>query len=462
MNFTRNYQKGWSNIKEFKNTLLTCKTLKYLFLVLVAVFFWNIVHESGYVIYAASNAGEKSLAADVEDFIGPRMKKDLKEEKADSLTSVLTPTPTPSPTPTPTPTPTPAVIKGAEEYYKEEVEDYCSKPGVLSDTPNIILIFTEGLSQNIIDDERGIMPNVAEFQAESINFVNYFNHSFATYRGIQGQLYSGYQINDTDQNQLISIQEILSDHGYSTVMINTEPKNETFSEYLDHLGFDDVITDSLQNIEKTSTQSDKSSYELLLKTALELEEEEEPFFLTIYTIGTHAYFDSPDKLFGDGSSNVLNRFYNTDYQFGEFFEEFKNSALADDTILVFTSDHATFAEEDFSEAFPDYVRDCSDVDRIPLSIYCKGMRKGNIDADGRNSLDLAPTILDFIDISGRNYFLGNSLFSEKPRTLTVETVFFDPTFWICSNGNGVARLDGEDRERIIQEVSRYCAVSVKN
>ena len=41
--------------------------------------------------------------------------------------------------------------------------------------PNVILIFTEGLSKNIIEDERNIMPNVKALQEESISFENYFN-----------------------------------------------------------------------------------------------------------------------------------------------------------------------------------------------------------------------------------------------------------------------------------------------
>lgn len=50
---------------------------------------------------------------------------------------------------------------------------------------NVILIFTEGLSNHIITDSRNIMPNVAALKNQTISFSNYYNHTFATYRGIQ-------------------------------------------------------------------------------------------------------------------------------------------------------------------------------------------------------------------------------------------------------------------------------------
>lgn len=71
----------------------------------------------------------------------------------------------------------------ADEFYSEMVSDYIKKPGDLSDSPNVILVSVEGLSQNIIDDDRDIMPNLRDLQKRSISFEQYFNHAFATYMG---------------------------------------------------------------------------------------------------------------------------------------------------------------------------------------------------------------------------------------------------------------------------------------
>ena len=97
----------------------------------------------------------------------------------------------------------------AADFFQDGIPGYIDKPTTLSSMPNIVLIFTEGLSQSIMDDRRMIMPNMAAYQKKSLNFTNYYNHTFATYRGLIGQLYSGYQLQNYDSNKLISIQDIL-------------------------------------------------------------------------------------------------------------------------------------------------------------------------------------------------------------------------------------------------------------
>ncbi|MBR2045050.1 MAG: hypothetical protein IJ958_02815, partial [Agathobacter sp.] len=130
------------------------------------------------------------------------------------------------------------IDENLDKFYKEEIVNYRKKEQSLVDAPNIILIFTEGLSQNVIDDERNNMPNVAAYQKKSLMFDNYYNHTAATYRGLEGQLYSGYQLYDFDTNNLISIQSILSDNGYNTFFFNAEPYNSDFKAYLSSFEFD--------------------------------------------------------------------------------------------------------------------------------------------------------------------------------------------------------------------------------
>ena len=300
------------------------------------------------------------------------------------------------------------------DFYKEEITDYKEKDALLPEQPNVILIFTEGLSQNVISDERGIMPNVAAYQNKSFNFVNYYNHTFPTYRGISGQLYSGYQLDNLDINPLCSVQSILKDEGYATAFVNTEPNNEEFTTYLNNMGFDQIVGDTLYPCNGiSSTVSDKDAYALLYDTAINRLEEEKPFFVAIYTFGTHASLDSTDQKYGDGRDAELNKFYDCDYQFGEFMKKVENGPLADNTIVIFTTDHATYADESFSKAFPDYQRAQLSLDAIPLFIYYQGIEPGSLDVAGRNSSCLAPTILDYLDVSAPNYFVGTSLYSQE-------------------------------------------------
>lgn len=340
------------------------------------------------------------------------------------------------------------------KFYQDGVTDMIQKPDNLPEKPNVVLIFTEGLSQSIVEDERGIMPNVAAYEKQSVSFTNYYNHTAATYRGLIGQLYSGYQYNNYDTNTLISIEEIMKNEGYKTTFINTEPNNTRFTSYLEDLNFDLLIQPDVEDY-----LSDKKAYEELFKTMEDDAKDSQPFFTAIYTFGTHASLDSRDEKFGDGSNPELNKFYDCDYQFGKFIEKFNKSDLADNTIIVFTSDHCTYCDDSFKESFPDYERPQQFVDRIPLLMYYKGVTPQEFDAAGRNTLSLAPTILDYLDISEPNYFLGDPLFNGGDNVNNdLDTVFtISGTEFVSTERNSIHALDPTVSEIVEERYHDYLA-----
>lgn len=336
-----------------------------------------------------------------------------------------------------------------KEFYQKEVKDYIKKDKDLPEKPNIILIFTEGFSKRIIDDKREIMPNIHKYMDKSISFTGYYNHTAATYRGLIGQLYSGYQLNNTDENKLISIQSILEKEGYETEFINVEPNNKTFTKYLKSFKFKNFVSENDKPI------YDKKAYEMIFDEGVNLNENNKPFFLSIYTFGTHVSFDSDDVKYGNGKNNELNKFYNLDYQFGKFMEKIENSDLYDNTIVILTSDHGTYMDEDYLKTFEN--RPYSFVDEIPLIMYHKNIKPQTIEVNGRNSLDLAPTILDYIDISGPNYFLGTSLFSDKGSKY--DTTYSDMMILLSSKDKEL--VDIENDEIVQYNINSYYSIAMK-
>ena len=351
-------------------------------------------------------------------------------------------------------TPSESIIKGkdyTEIFHGTTITGRVKKPEALPEQPNVIAIFTEGLSQNIVTDRRKIMPNVASYERKSINFINYFNHTFATYRALSGQLYSGYQKNNYDSNALISLQDILSDKGYKTTFINTETRNINFTNYLQDMGFDEVISDpAFISNGIADSISDKDAYELLFDTVKEQGKGDKPFFTAIYTFGTHTSLDSPDEKFGDGSDSLLNKFHNMDCQFGAFMKKFEKSDLADNTIIFFTADHAAYQDRLFNTSFPDYERKHTELDEMPFFIYYNGITPQTIDVEGRNTLDFAPTVLDYLDISTNNYFLGTTLFSGLDNNNNYDTIFTDSASYVSTRGGEIRWLT--DTEHDIMDV----------
>ena len=339
------------------------------------------------------------------------------------------------------------ILDSSSQFYKVEIDDDRKKPESLPEKPNVVLILAEGVSQNIIDDERQIMPYISKLKQESIFFDHYFNHTFATYRGIIGQLYSGYQFENLEENHLVSMQSILKENGYHTSVINVEPRNQDFSTYLDRMGFDDVITLTSSLFGAAETISDKDAFQLLFDT-MKQELFEIPFFICMYTFGTHESFGSPDEIFGEIKDDELDKFYNLDYQVGSFLEQFKASSLFDNTVIVFSTDHCTYADKDFMIHFPDQMRLHLMLDPIPFMIYYKGVGNETIDVKGRNSLCLAPTLLDLLDISSENMFLGSSLFSDEHTGILETCSVIDRDLSNTENGVLKPFTEEESNERL--------------
>ena len=338
-------------------------------------------------------------------------------------------------------------------FYQRVVRNYLEKPTDLPDLPNIVLIMTEGLSQSIVEDERQITPNILDFQKKSLTFTNYYNHTFATYRGIIGQLYSGYQFSNLDTNTLTSIQSILADKGYSTSFINTEPNNLDFTHYLESMGFQQIISDKNLNSGSVNTASDKEAYELLFKTIQE--EGDQPFFVVMYTYGTHVTLDSTDTVFGDGKNAFLNKFHDMDHQFGIFMNKLNDSALSENTLVIFTADHSTYHEEEYATSMSDGNRLSISCDRIPLSFYYPNIETSIVDAEGRNSIDLAPTILDYLDISAPNYYLGTSLFSHAQNDNTFDKIYYDGSKLLSTKNLRTEEVSADQESIVMPLIKKY-------
>lgn len=358
------------------------------------------------------------------------------------------------------------------KYFKRESisSEKDSLPQSLhSKKQNIVVIFTEGLSSVVMSDK--ITPNLIKFSRQSFNFLNYYNHTAATFRGIRGQLTSGYQflggfnpehtgvgevsattVKKRFNGKLISIPNILATHNYTSYFIASNSRQANLSQMISTLGFDDVYGKEDFNDATDNELTDKQSYELLWEKINE--PHDKPLFIGIYTVGTHIGMDSPDEKFGDGKNEYNNKFYNLDHQFGIFFEKFKKSKIADNTILVFTADHAAFPTPKFKETFNSE----SDVfvDKIPLIIYKKNAPTVNFNADGKNSLALAPTLLDILEVkNGGNYFLGCSLFDNNCSSIYENTTAIGS--FIVNTQH--AKMSIDEKTEIKEKINRYYTIS---
>lgn len=295
---------------------------------------------------------------------------------------------------------------------------------------NVIIIFLEGTSSALLSDT--LTPNIKALQEKSLNIVNYYNHTAATFRGLRGQFISGYSLKGGREYagdlqgvaewaqlgspagkgapRIESLPFILEQHGYTTVFISPHDNNDKLAPVMAELGFQKVLTAENSGETFSSSLTDRQSYQFLWKEALKLKASGKPFFLCLYQLGTHHGMDSPDKKFGDGSDSNLNKFYNADFWLGEFVDKFLSDSISTTTLLIITSDHATFPAPWYQKAVDPSAQYF--VDKIPFLVFGKDIPAKTFDAGYKNSLSFAPTILDILGISSvETHFLGDSLFN---------------------------------------------------
>lgn len=338
--------------------------------------------------------------------------------------------------------------------------------------PNVILIFTEGMSAEVLDVYNelhlDLTPNLDSLYSRSLVFDNYYNHTAATFRGLRGQLYSSYQflggyygdgtgfaempadsLRKKINTKIISLIDILNRCGYHTNFVNVEGDNRCVIDYLRTFHCDRLISDANNRV-----LSDREAIDLLWYS---IQEMEEPYFMGFYNLGTHHGCDSPDIKYGDGNDAVLNRFYNYDVQIGRLIDSLETHAILDNTLFVFTTDHASFQSREYKESL--HSKQQFFVNRIPLFICGAGIEPGVIDVKGRNSLGLAPTLLDLLGIcKHENYFCGTSLLGNDPKQLEYYSALGSDFYRTSSMG--VESVTKQNRE--ISEIKSYYITCWRN
>ncbi|MBP3687055.1 MAG: LTA synthase family protein [Alphaproteobacteria bacterium] len=346
---------------------------------------------------------------------------------------------------------------------------------------NIVVLFTEGFTFNIIDKFSGyslLTPNLSRLMDKSLWFDNYFNHTAATYRGLRGQMSSSYQLKgglwygvsevgaleNKLKSPIVNLSSILQDNGYHTYFLSAHKRDDNLNRYLETFGFDKVFTAA--DFKKDEGElSDKELFEGLYRLMVS-GELKEPYFIGIYNLGTHLGQKSPDAFYtqnGEEINDLLSVIHNFDIMFGRFLDNFDtNDELRANTALIVTADHATFPDNLYKATFERNIscQFCL-LERIPLILYADGVKAKRVDAGGKNSLDFAPTLLQWVRINkAHNYFLGCSLYDKKC-AYPFEYVYVEGEAFYYTKGEQLRSENAKDYD-IMKKIRGFYALSEHN
>ncbi|WP_250854736.1 LTA synthase family protein [Escherichia coli] len=346
---------------------------------------------------------------------------------------------------------------------------------------NVIVIFAEGFSSEIIGNSKmahfPITPNLDKLSTEALSFKNYYNHTAATFRGLRGQLTSGYQFRDglTDAGTGIaqlsnveinniylhrqtSLPDILKEYGYKSYFIASTEKNSPLNTMLKTLNFDKVLGMGDFIGYQRDRMTDKQTFNALQYFLRSQENKNERFFIGVYPSGTHHGQDSPNEKYFDGSNPLYNKFYNYDFQLGKFVDFFRRSSFYGNTLLIITSDHSTFPSTEYKKSFNSDSRYF--VDKIPFLIIGKNITPEVLDAGGENSLSFAPTILHMLGIQySMNYFLGCSLLDKTCTSPFSHLSAIGSDYFNIGKENHVELIQNNSGNELIKLAERFYNIS---
>lgn len=188
----------------------------------------------------------------------------------------------------------------------------------------------------------------------------------------------------------------LGEHGYDTVK-----------------GQEEWVAQGLLPRSDTWGISDADLFEQSLLELERLRASGKPFNLTLLTIGTHipGFTYSECKPYGKGKEPFLNAIHCTDQLVKRWVQHLSELGYLDDSVLIITGDHHVFPNPDMKRLFGD---DAIEDRRLPLIVLGNDMPAAQV-KDGA-SLDLAPTLLDLLDVQHDAVFaLGRSLLRAESR-----------------------------------------------
>ena len=288
-------------------------------------------------------------------------------------------------------------------------------------TQNVLLIMLEGISghmihpsQTDIDKDRTIpdLVQLRQIADQSIYYSQFVNTQRQTNRG-QYALLCGDQpaLTSTLPKMVQYIQtggppclpQVLADYGYQTIYMQSAPLSYmSKSEFMPRAGFRISLDDKDYSTERTRGTwgvDDKSLFE---EARAVIQAQQEPWMLTLLTVGTHHPYTVPGITPGTRVS-FKTAAESMDHHLGEFWSFLRTSGTLEKTLVIITSDEsvgqASAQQPLLSQAWGFLV---ASVPRQAPQIVPRLF----------NQSDLAISVLDYLGLEDRADFKGRSLFRD--------------------------------------------------
>jgi phosphoglycerol transferase MdoB-like AlkP superfamily enzyme len=306
------------------------------------------------------------------------------------------------------------------------------------DKPNVLLIFMESynglFTDKAADNGKIVTPFFNELKNKGYFLEHFYGHSIQTAKGQFGTLSGVYpsvysKVFTTYGNlNLHGLPSILNDFGYETVFTKAYRSlsfDNTYN-YAKKLGFKHVESmgvpkrlnkDDQGKIWGWGLQDDRFYIKFFdYLDSLHQQTPDKPFFATLTTVSNHMMFNkipADQKYLYSGShtnyTNFMNSLHLADHYLQTFFEELEKRHYLDNTIVIITGDHSwPSGNHGYWHNETSYY---NEFFQIPFLILWDKHLEPEHNSITASQVDIAPTILDMLNIETKNHFVGKSIFT---------------------------------------------------
>ena len=341
--------------------------------------------------------------------------------------------------------------------------------------PNVVLVVFEGWAADVVGGLGGytdVAPHFSEFIKQGISYENCYASGNLSDQGM-GAIFSAFPAQPRSSivtvpnkyNHLPCINSEFKKNGYFTsFMFGGQLSYGNIRSYMYYNGFDKILEEKDFESSVYRGRLGVHDGDLFDRQLIELRNQKQPFFASMFTLSTHGPYDIPVSEvlhWGEKEKEYINTVHYADSCLNHFMNEAKKQPWFDNTLFVFISDHHHNSPKGYSYFSPEYRR-------IPFVFYgnvikpeFRGVKSSRI----CSQLDLASTLLHQLNMDAKPFVWSQNLFN--PYSPEFAFYSFDEGFgWIRPEGRLVYhihenRFESErynnpnDKQRLLREGKAY-------
>lgn len=336
------------------------------------------------------------------------------------------------------------------EKLIQPIKHYADNPKT---TPNIVLFITESYGREYwgafnkdanISNYESFTPFLDSLAQHSLIFSNAYANGSKSIHGMSSILAgipsfkNAFTSSSYAKQDIQSLVSTLNEMGYDTSFFHGAPNGSMgFLGFGNILGFEHYYGKEEYNNDEDFDGFwgiwDEPFFQFMKTT---LDEKNEPFFATIFTVSSHEPYIIPDKYegkFPKGYRPMHKTVGYTDYAFKKFFEAAKKEPWFENTIFVITADHGNQIH------FLDYYGKVINRSAVPILFYKPdGSFKGD-NKELAQQIDIYPTLLDIVGYEKPFRSWGRSLVADEEKPFVINGT----DYYQLQRGNYICVFNGE-------------------